>query len=111
MHLYVVVLGSLFDVRECEVALSIADVRHLIKSRQCAANMRRVGHRLLARSRKRKSARRQRVDLRGIQSTVFCGVVRRLPGGFMCCCDHVRSPYVRSVLCPTSMIYPSGSRM
>ena len=47
-YLHAVVFGGFFYVGERDVAVRIADVRYLIKSRERAADMRRIRHRLLA---------------------------------------------------------------
>jgi len=82
-QLYVIVPGCLLYVGKCDVPLGIADVGHLIESRECAADVRRVRHWFLACSRESKGRLRQRANLRGVQSAVVPRLVRWFPARFV----------------------------
>ena len=63
--------GSYLDIGERQIAFFIADVPYLIESRDGVANMRRIRHRLFARTREREGGFGQMIDLRSIELAVF----------------------------------------
>src|SRR5579863_2716086 len=76
LHSDTEMFGSLLYVCERQIAFLIANVLYLIESRDGVANMRRIRHRLFARTREREGAFGQMVHLRSVKLAVF----RRLRG-------------------------------
>ena len=71
LHSDTEMFGSYLDIGERQIAFFIADVPYLIESRDGVANMRRIRHRLFARTREREGGFGQMIDLRSIELAVF----------------------------------------